>query len=99
MVKTGRQWRQLPANFPPWKSVHQQFRAWHDEGTWERIGQTLRVRGRQAQGRKATPTVAILDSQSVKTARKGGGGVTMQARRSKGASGTSRSTRQATCWR
>jgi transposase len=97
VVKTGCQWRQLPVDFPPWKSVHQQFRAWRDEGTWERIGQRFREQGRQAQGRKATPTVAILDSQSVKTALKGGGAVTMQARKSRAGNGTSRSIRKATC--
>src|ERR1035441_2437314 len=50
VVKTGCQWRQMPANFPPWQSVHQQFRAWRDDGTWERIGKTLREQGRKAQG-------------------------------------------------
>jgi len=90
VVKTGCQWRQMPANFPPWQSVHQQFRAWRDSGVWERVGKALREQGRKAQGRKATPTVAILDSQSAKTALKGGGGVTTRAKRSRGASGTLR---------
>jgi len=70
VVKTGCQWRQLPADFPPWQSVHQQFRAWRDNGTWEGIGKTLREQGRQAKGRNATPSVAIVDSQPVKTALK-----------------------------
>jgi transposase len=90
VVKTGCQWRQLPSNFPPWKSVHEQFRIWRDNGIWERIGTTLREQGRKAKGRNASPTVAIIDSQSVKTALKGGGAVTMRARKSKAASGTSR---------
>jgi transposase len=68
VVKTGCQWRQLPTDFPPWQSVHQQFRAWRDNGTWERIGKSLREQGRQSKGRSAAPTVAIVDSQSVKTA-------------------------------
>src|ERR1035437_4590700 len=89
-AKTGCQWRQMPADFPPWQSVHQQFRAWRDDGTWERIGKTLREQGRKAQGRNATPSVAIIDSQSVKTALKGGGAVTTRARRSRAASATSR---------
>jgi transposase len=42
VVKTGCQWRQLPADFPPWLSVHQQFRAWRDSGVWERVTKTLR---------------------------------------------------------
>jgi transposase len=90
VVKTGCQWRQMPVNFPPWQSVHQQFRAWRDDGTWERIGKTLREQGRKAQGRNATPSVAIVDSQSAKTALKGGSAVTTQARRSRAASVTSR---------
>src|SRR5208283_6114859 len=88
VVKTGCQWGQRQVNFPPWQSVHQQFRAWRDDGTWERIGKTLREQGRKAQGRNATPSVAIIDSQSAKTALKGGGAATTRARRSKGASGT-----------
>ena len=89
VVKTGCQWRQLPSNFPPWKTVHEHFRAWRDSGVWERIGQTLREQGRKAGGRNARPTVAIIDSQSAKTALKGGGAVTTRARKSRGASGTS----------
>src|ERR1035437_10641635 len=72
VVKTGCQWRQLPANFPPWKAVHEQFRRWRDAGLWERVGQALREEGRRAAGRNATPTVAIIDSQSAKSAGKGG---------------------------
>jgi transposase len=71
VVKTGCQWRQLPADFPPWLSVHQQFRAWRDSGVWERITKTLREQGRQAKGRNASPSVAIIDSQSAKTVLKG----------------------------
>ena len=71
-VKTGCQWRQLPSDFPPWKTVHEHFRAWRDSRVWERIGQTLREQGRKAGGRNAKPTVAIIDSQSAKTALKGG---------------------------
>jgi len=90
VVKTGCQWRQLPSNFPPWKTVHEHFRLWRDSGVWERIVQQLREQGRKAGGRNATPTVAIIDSQSAKTALKGGGAVTTQAKRSKDASSTSR---------
>jgi transposase len=96
VVKTGCQWRQLPTDFPPWLSVHQQFRAWRDDGTWERVTKTLRQQGRKAQGRNAMPSVAIVDSQSAKTALKGGGAATTRAKRSRGASGTSRSIRKAT---
>src|SRR5207245_4896654 len=81
VVKTGCQWRQMPVNFPRWQSVHQQFRAWRDDGTWELAVKTLREHSRKARGRKATPTVAILDSQSAKTALKGGSAVTTRARK------------------
>lgn len=97
VVKTGCQWRQLPVDFPPWQTVYQQLRTWRMRGTWERVNQALGEQGRKAQGRNATPSVAIVDSQSAKTALKGGGAVTMRARRSRGASGTSRSIRKATC--
>ncbi len=90
VVKTGCQWRQLPYNFPPWKTVHEHFRAWRDSGVWERIGKALREQGRSAKGRNVVPSVAIIDSQSAKTALKGGGAVTTRARRSKAASATSR---------
>jgi transposase len=68
VVKTGCQWRQLPTNFPPWLSVHQQFRAWRDDGTWERATKALGEQGRKAGGRNTAPTVAIIDSQSARTA-------------------------------
>ncbi len=80
---------QLPSNFPPWKTVHEHFRAWRDSGVWERVGKALREQGRQAKGRKATPTVAIVDSQSAKTVLNGGDAVTTRARRSTAASATS----------
>jgi transposase len=97
VVKTGCQWRQLPANFPPWLSVHQQFRAWRDDGTWERVAWALREQGRRSSERNATPTVAIIDSQSAKTTGKGGRAATTQARRSRAASGISPSTRREIC--
>lgn len=90
IVKTGCQWRQLPIDFPPWKTVHEQFRCWRDSGVWERVGKTLREQGRTAKGRNATPSVAIIDSQTVKTALKGGSAVTTPAKRSRVASAISR---------
>ena len=99
VVKTGCQWRQLPSNFPPWLSVHQQFRVWRDDGTWERVSRALREQGRRTSGRNAAPTVAIIDSQSVKTTGKGGRAATTQARKSRAASATSPSIRRETCSR
>jgi putative transposase len=71
VVRTGCQWRQLPKDFPPWKSVYEEFRRWRRTGLWVRIGRALRKELRQKLGRSEQPTAAIIDSQSVKTALKG----------------------------
>ena len=67
VARTGCQWRQLPHDFPHWKTVYNIFWTWRNDGTWERIHSALRVKVRQAAGKKPTPTVAIVDSQSVRT--------------------------------
>lgn len=97
VVKTGCQWRQMPVDFPPWQAVYQQFRTWRLRGTWEQVTRGLREQSRKGSGRNPMPSVAILDSQSAKTALKGGGGVTTRARRSRDANGTSPSIRKGTC--
>lgn len=72
VVRTGCQWRQLPGDFPNWKTVYTVFWRWRKTGLWERLHDVLRRRVRQAAGKKRTPSVAILDSQSVRTAEGGG---------------------------
>lgn len=90
VVKTGCQWRLLPENFPPYKTVHEQFRAWRRSGVWERVLKALREEKRRTAGRNASPTAAIIDSQSAKTALKGGSAAMTRAKRSRAASATSR---------
>jgi putative transposase len=71
VVRTGCQWRQLPVNFPNWKSVYTVFWRWRNAGVWKRIHDALRERTRRAAGKRKTPSAAIIDSQSVRTAEGG----------------------------
>ena len=81
VLRNGVTWRALPHDFPPWQTVYHYFRAWRLDGTWERIHDELRDAVRRADGREASPSAAILDSQSVKTTEKGGPAATTRARR------------------
>jgi transposase len=87
--KTGCQWRMLPKDFPPWNLVWQYFRRWRDDGTLERMRLTMNQRVRTKVGKKPLPSVVIADSQSVKTALKGGSGASTAASRSRAGSGMS----------
>jgi len=80
-LRTGCQWRALPNDLPPWGTVAGYYRIWRLDGTWQRIHDTLRGQVREAAGRNATPSAAILDSQSVKTSEKGGRVATTPASR------------------
>lgn len=65
---TGCQWRALPANYPPWKTVHGYHRMWSHDGTWEHICDRLRALVREREGREAEPSAAIIDARSVQGA-------------------------------
>ena len=71
VTKSGCQWRLLPHDFPHWKTVYNIFWNWRNDGTWQKIHDALREKVRQSEGKKPTPTVAIVDSQSVRTAEGG----------------------------
>ena len=68
LVAEGVRWRALPADFPPWQTVHGFFSRWRDDGTWQRVHDSLRDQVRVQAGRAPLPTAGIIDSQSVKGA-------------------------------
>ena len=92
VLSTGCQWRYAPKDFPSKTTLHRYFDLWSYDGTLERIHHALYVKCRELEERDASPTAAIIDSQSVKSAEKGGRAsthlVTMRERRSRARSGT-----------
>jgi transposase len=72
VLSTGCQWRAVPKDLPPKSTLFSYFDLWNWDGTLGRIHQELYVKCREAMGREASPTAAIIDSQSVKGAEKGG---------------------------
>lgn len=99
VLMTGCQWRALPTDLPPKSTVHEYLGLWEWDGTLARLHHALFVAVRELAGKEASPTAAIIDSQSVKGAEKGGRGsirrATTRAKRSKARSGTSSSIRSA----
>jgi len=101
VLSTGCQWKALPKDFPPKSTAHFYFMLWDWDGTLERIHEALYVAMREAAGREASPTAAIIDSQSAKASQKGVFRLirkaSTRARRSRVASVTSSSTRSVSC--
>ena len=101
VLRTGCQWNALPKDLPPKSTAHYYFMLWDWDGTLERIHHWLYVAAREQVGREASPTAAIIDSQSARGAQKGAlrliRRASMRARRSRDASATSSSIRSASC--
>lgn len=72
VMRSGCPWRLLPNDLPPWGTIYRWFVAFRDEGYFERINHALIMLDRERVGRAASPTAAIIDSQSVKTTEAGG---------------------------
>ena len=98
VLSTGCQWRAIPKDLPPRSTVYDYFCLWQWDGTLDRIHHALYVQCREQAGREASPTAAIIDSQSVKSAEKRGPRLIRRAmtraRRSRARSGTSWSIRK-----
>ncbi len=73
LTKSGCQWRLLPHEFPPFPLVYYYFRRWQADGRWAALNQSLvrRHRQRAAPSRQASPSVAVLDAQSIKCSERG----------------------------
>lgn len=92
LLSSGCQWRALPKEFPPRGTVFDYLTRWQADGTLGRVHSALYVRCREQAERSPEPTACIIDSQSVKSAEKGGGGLSpwglMRAKGSRGGSAT-----------
>jgi transposase len=71
-TRNGCVWRALPHDLPPYRIVFHYFRLWQTDGTWDKLHDRLRAEVRRAAGKRPRPSVAILDSRSVKTTEQGG---------------------------
>ncbi len=96
VLETGCQWRALPKDLPPKSTVHDYFMLWEWDGTLRRIHHELYVKTRDLEDREASPSAGVIDSQSVKSAEKGGSRstrrATMRERRSRARSAIFSST-------
>lgn len=89
-LRAGSAWRLLAHDFPPWQAVYCYLRRWQGGGVWARVNHTLVMTDKERAGREASPTAAIIDSQSVRSAdQKWDSKASTRARKSAAVSATS----------
>ena len=71
LARTGCQWRYLPDRYPPWEAVWQQWRRWRASGVWARAMARIAALIRTKHGRTATPSMVMIDGQTVRGGRGG----------------------------
>ncbi len=72
VMRAGCPWRLLPSDLPPWQTIYRWFARFRDDACFEKINHALVMRDRERSARQASPSGAIIDSQSVKTTEAGG---------------------------
>src|SRR5437764_1661705 len=72
ILRGGCAWRMMPTDLPPWSTCYDYFRKWRNDGTWAKLNDALRTQVRHRDQRPKSPSMAIIDSQSVKTTEQGG---------------------------
>lgn len=72
VLSTGCQWRYVPRDLPPRSTLHDYLQRWDYDGTLGNIHYALYQKCREQVDRDASPTACVIDSQSVKSAEKGG---------------------------
>ena len=65
ILRTGTQWRNIPANYHPWETVYYYFRKWKKDGTFECLNTTLNKLERKRQGKKETPSLLCAERRPI----------------------------------